>query len=49
MLKNHILRKCNPSVVEIKAAQEKCQVLKQRSVAMIKSKINNMILGKCRH
>ena len=45
---NHIVTKCNPSAAEIKTAQQKYPLLKKRSVVIIRSKINNIILGKCK-
>ena len=45
---HHIKEKRNPSASEIKTAQEKYSLLKERSAPMIRSKINNIILGKCK-
>ena len=44
--KTHLVDRRNPRNSEIIAAQEKHDVLKQRSVPIIKTKINNIILGK---
>ena len=44
---NHIRTKCTPSANEIRKAQEKYPCLKNRSIAVIKTKVNNIILGKC--
>ena len=44
--KQHIIEKRNPSAAEIMALQEKYPILKERSIPVIKTKINNMILGK---
>lgn len=42
----NLREKRNPSSKEIKEIQNKCPLLKERSVAMIRTKINNIILGK---
>ncbi|RUS79500.1 hypothetical protein EGW08_012732 [Elysia chlorotica] len=46
--KESIDLKRNPTAVQIKKAQEKYPCLKLRSVAVIRSKINNINLGKCK-
>ena len=42
----NLREKRNPSSKEIKAVQNNCPLLKKRSVAMIRTKINNVMLGK---
>lgn len=44
--KVHITEKRNPNTKEIKCAMKKYHSLKERSEAVIRSKINNIILGK---
>ena len=46
--KEHIASKSNPSALDIKRAQEIHPCLKNRSVAVIKAKVSNIILGKCK-
>ena len=46
--KNNFIEKCNPSAEEIKTLYEKYPIMKERSVAVIRAKINNIILGKCK-
>ena len=46
--KEHIASKSNPSALDIKRAQEIHPCLKDRSIAVIKSKVSNIILGKCK-
>ena len=43
----HIRTKCTPSGIEIRKAQEKYPCLKYLLIAVIKTKVNNIILGKC--
>ena len=45
---SHISNKQNPTSGEIKTAQNKHSLLKERPVPVIRSKINNIILGKCK-
>ena len=46
--KEHIASKSNPSALDIKRAQAIHPCLKDRSIAVIKSKVSNIILGKCK-
>ena len=46
--KEHISAKRNPSFIEIREAQNKFPCLKQRACTVIKSQVNNIILGKCK-
>ena len=46
--KSSFEKRQNPSVSEIIAAQNKFSELKNRSVPVIKSKVNNILLGKCK-
>ncbi len=46
--KDNISSKSNPSSSDIRRAQDKHPCLKDRSIAVIKSKVNNIILGKCK-
>ena len=46
--KEHITSKSNPSALDIKRAQAIHPCLKDRSIAVIKSKVSNIILGKCK-
>ena len=43
-----IRNKTNPNTDKIRKVQQENSCLKNRSVAVIKSKINNIILGKCK-
>lgn len=45
--KGHIDLKTNPSMDEIRKAQDQYPCLRERSIAVIKSKLNNIKLGKC--
>ena len=46
--KENISRKSTPSHSDIRRAQDIHPCLKDRSIAVIKSKVNNIILGKCK-
>ena len=46
--KNNFIEKRNPSAGEIKSLYEKYPIMKERSVAVVRVKINNIILGKCK-
>ena len=46
--KDNISRKSNPSNSDIKRAQAIHPCLNDRTIAVIKSKVNNIILGKCK-
>ena len=46
--KEHIASKSNPSALDIKQAQAIHPCLKDQSIAVIKSKVSNIILGKCK-